>query len=130
MERLTTLEGFHALHDQLKGALDPNAKIVTICGGTGCAAFGALPLQAAFEAEIEKQGAGDQVSVKMTGCHGFCEKGPVVVILPSKAFYPNETPMNCSTCSYREPCREWKPDQSSTCPGDKQMHQTAEAPAC
>ncbi len=89
MERLTTLKAFHQQHDQLKGALNPDQKIVTICGGTGCAAFGALPLQAAFEAEIEKQGVGDQVSVKMTGCHGFCEKGPVVVILPSKAFYPN-----------------------------------------
>ena len=50
--------------------------------------------------------------------------------IEAKAFYPNETPMNCSTCSYREPCREWKPSQSGTCPGDRQMHQTAEAPAC
>ncbi len=89
MERLTTLDAFRALHEQLKAALDPDAKVITICGGTGCAAFGALPLQAAFEAEIEKRGVADQVSVKMTGCHGFCEKGPVVVILPTKAFYPN-----------------------------------------
>ncbi len=89
MERLTTVDAFNTLHEQLKGALDPEAKIVTICGGTGCVTFGALPLQEAFEAEIEKQGLAGQVSVKMTGCHGFCEKGPVVVVLPSKAFYPN-----------------------------------------
>jgi len=50
--------------------------------------------------------------------------------IDAKAFYPNETPMNCSTCSYRDPCREWKPSQSSTCPGDRQTHQMAEAPAC
>ena len=50
--------------------------------------------------------------------------------IAAKAFYPNETPMNCSTCPYREPCREWKPDQSSSCPADREMHQTAEAPAC
>ena len=50
--------------------------------------------------------------------------------IEAKAFYPNETPMNCSTCSYRSPCREWKPDQSGTCPGDRQMHQTVEASAC
>ena len=50
--------------------------------------------------------------------------------IQAKAFYPNETPMNCSTCSYRDPCREWKPSQSSTCSGDRQMHQTAEADAC
>ena len=50
--------------------------------------------------------------------------------IEAKAFYPNETPMNCSTCSYRDPCREWRPSQPGTCPGDRQMHQTAEAPAC
>ena len=50
--------------------------------------------------------------------------------IEAKAFYPNETPMNCSTCSYRDPCREWKPSQSGTCPCDRQVHQTAEAPAC
>jgi len=47
--------------------------------------------------------------------------------IEAKAFYPNETPMNCSTCAYRDPCREWKPDQSSTCPGDRHMYPVTEA---
>jgi|LSQX01.2.fsa_nt_gb putative RecB family exonuclease len=49
--------------------------------------------------------------------------------IDAKAFYPNETPLNCSTCPYREPCREWKPSYSGVCPSDRQL-QTAEVPAC
>ncbi len=76
-------------HDELKSALDPDKKIITICGGTGCTAFGSTDVQKAFESELKKRGLADEITVKVTGCHGFCEKGPVVVILPSKVFYPS-----------------------------------------
>jgi NADH-quinone oxidoreductase subunit F len=89
MERLATVAAFREWQHGLSGALDPEAKVVTICGGTGCTAFGSPAVQKAFEQEIERRGLQGRVTVRRTGCHGFCEKGPVVVILPSKVFYPN-----------------------------------------
>ncbi len=89
MERLASVQAFCAWQEQIKTALDPDKKLVTICGGTGCIAFGSPRVQEAFQAELEKRGVTGEISVKETGCHGFCEKGPVVVILPSKVFYPN-----------------------------------------
>jgi len=89
MERLASVQAFREWQDRLKAALDPNSKVITICGGTGCVAFGSPKVEDAFRAELEKRGIANQVSVKVTGCHGFCEKGPLVVILPSKVFYPS-----------------------------------------
>jgi NADH-quinone oxidoreductase subunit F len=65
------------------------AKIVTIsiCAGTGCRASGAVDLAEAFQSEIASRNLGEKCRVKMTGCHGFCEKGPLVVIHPREIFY-------------------------------------------
>jgi NADH-quinone oxidoreductase subunit F len=66
---------------------DPNKPCVTICGGTGCRAWGGEEVTLAFIEEIAKQGLKDKVDVMRTGCHGFCERGPVVVIRPKEIFY-------------------------------------------
>ncbi|MDP7636201.1 MAG: NADH-quinone oxidoreductase subunit NuoF [Phycisphaerae bacterium] len=73
----------------MKRALNPKQKLITICGGTGCAAFGAPGVEQTFRDEVDRRSLSESVSVKRTGCHGFCEKGPVVVILPQGIFYPN-----------------------------------------
>ncbi len=86
---LGSIQSFRKRHEALKKALDPDKRMVTICGGTGCTGFGSSNVRKAFESEIEKQGLADEIPVKVTGCHGFCENGPVVVIMPSKVFYPN-----------------------------------------
>ena len=49
MKRLTSIDAFHQWQKQLAEALDPKQKVVTICGGTGCSAFGATDVQKAFE---------------------------------------------------------------------------------
>jgi NADH-quinone oxidoreductase subunit F len=92
MEPLTSVRAFRERQERLAQALDPKRKAITICGGTGCTAFGAPLVQGAFQREIERRGAAGDVLVKVTGCHGFCEKGPVVVILPSGVFYPSVQP--------------------------------------
>ncbi len=89
MERFASAEALRQHQSSLVEGVDPDKKIITICGGTGCTAFGSLSVTEAFEAELRARGVADTVSVKKTGCHGFCEKGPVVVILPSKVFYAN-----------------------------------------
>jgi NADH-quinone oxidoreductase subunit F len=67
---------------------DPNKPIITICGGTGCLASGCDTIIDAFKQEIVNQNLQEKVNLRITGCHGFCEKGPLVVIYPKKIFYP------------------------------------------
>jgi len=62
---------------------------VTVCTGTGCCAYGAEALADGFEKEIEKRGVGRVVGLRRTGCHGFCERGPLVVIQPKDVCYLN-----------------------------------------
>lgn len=66
---------------------DPNTPCISICAGAGCVASGADEVIAAFQAEIEKQGLAAAVDTKGTGCPGFCERGPVVVIYPEEICY-------------------------------------------
>ena len=89
MERLGSVNAFGKWQRGLKRALDRKKKQITICGGTGCTAFGSPTVERAFRDELAGRGLDETVSVKRTGCHGFCEKGPVVVILPQGIFYPN-----------------------------------------
>jgi len=65
---------------------------VSVCAGAGCLATGASKVIAAFDAELEKQSLKDEVHVKGTGCPGFCERGPVVVIGPEEICYLQVTP--------------------------------------
>jgi NADH-quinone oxidoreductase subunit F len=71
----------------LKAAHDPSKTRICVCGGTGCNAQGSISLVAALKAAVERHGLSDTVEVKVTGCHGFCEKGPVVVVRPENTFY-------------------------------------------
>jgi NADH-quinone oxidoreductase subunit F len=61
-------------------------RTVLICRGTGCESSRSPEIQAALEAEIARCGL-SEVSVKFTGCHGFCQQGPIVVVEPEDVFY-------------------------------------------
>jgi NADH:ubiquinone oxidoreductase subunit F (NADH-binding)/(2Fe-2S) ferredoxin/Pyruvate/2-oxoacid:ferredoxin oxidoreductase delta subunit len=63
-------------------------KLVSLCAGSGCGAYGTAKVHQALVAELKKQKLDKKVAVKLTGCHGFCEKGPIMVIHPEGIFYP------------------------------------------
>lgn len=65
---------------------------ILVCGGTGCHASGSIEVIEIFKAEIEKEGLQNRVHVVNTGCFGFCEKGPIVKIMPDNVFYIEITP--------------------------------------
>lgn len=65
---------------------------VLICGGTGCKAAESDEIKKSMLQWIEETGLEDEVQVVLTGCFGFCEKGPVVKMLPDNTFYVNVTP--------------------------------------
>ncbi|WP_307745670.1 NADH-quinone oxidoreductase subunit NuoF [uncultured Phascolarctobacterium sp.] len=60
---------------------------VLICGGTGCKSAGSKEVQLAFSRAIEAKGLSEEVMVVETGCHGFCEHGPLVIVYPEGTFY-------------------------------------------
>jgi NADH:ubiquinone oxidoreductase subunit F (NADH-binding)/(2Fe-2S) ferredoxin/Pyruvate/2-oxoacid:ferredoxin oxidoreductase delta subunit len=71
---------------------DPSQTRISVCGGTGCRAAGAEAVIDAFLEEIEKRELQIQVELKETGCHGFCERGPLLVIRPKMIFYQHVKP--------------------------------------
>jgi len=66
--------------------LSSKQRTVFLCHGTGCVSGKAFAIRQAFEEGIAKAGLAD-VKVDFTGCHGFCEQGPIVFIQPEGIFY-------------------------------------------
>ena len=60
---------------------------VLVCGGTGCTSSGSQEIMKALQAEIDKNGLTNEVSVVQTGCHGLCALGPIMIVYPEAAFY-------------------------------------------
>ena len=87
MNRIGTPEELDKFRKTIQDKKDPNQSVVTICGGTGCLASGAGKINESFKEEIEKQNLEDKVSIRNTGCHGFCERGPIIVIHPEEICY-------------------------------------------
>ena len=65
---------------------------VLICGGTGCKASSSHLIAERIRETLENRGIADKVDVVTTGCFGFCEKGPVVKVIPDNTFYTQVTP--------------------------------------
>jgi len=65
---------------------------ISVCGGTGCHAYKCEKVSEAFVEEIKRRKAEADIEVKTTGCHGFCERGPIVVIYPDNIFYQRVKP--------------------------------------
>ena len=64
---------------------------IMVCCGTGCRARNALGVAEAIGEEMVAAGLGDDVKVELTttGCHGWCEQGPIVTLEPDGVFYTN-----------------------------------------
>lgn len=66
---------------------NPDKPCVTLCSGSACNASGSKEVGDRIEKEIKEQGLSDQVGVRKTGCHGFCERGPIVINHPEETTY-------------------------------------------
>ena len=58
-----------------------------ICAGTGCVSCGSFKIKEALEKEVRKRNLQDEVLVIATGCNGFCERGPILLVQPEGIFY-------------------------------------------
>jgi NADH-quinone oxidoreductase subunit F len=92
MPRINSAAELEKLRKGILSKRDPDKPCVAICAGTGCLGFSDHRVISAFEEEVNKQGLKTEVDIKATGCHGFCEKGPIVVIHPEEICYVEVSP--------------------------------------
>jgi NADH:ubiquinone oxidoreductase subunit F (NADH-binding)/(2Fe-2S) ferredoxin/NAD-dependent dihydropyrimidine dehydrogenase PreA subunit len=65
---------------------------ILVCGGTACESSSSKKIFENLKKEAEAQGVAKDVQIVQTGCFGFCEKGPIVKVLPEDSFYVNVVP--------------------------------------
>ncbi len=92
VEKLKKPEQVGAYRELLISQYDDRKPTVMICGGTGCLASGAGEVVRAFQEIRGKKELGNRMDIRVTGCHGFCERGPLVVILPQGLLYVSVKP--------------------------------------
>ncbi len=67
-------------------------QFILVCGGTGCESSKSDEIYRELIASAEAMGVRNEVQIVKTGCFGFCEKGPIVKVLPSESFYVEVKP--------------------------------------
>jgi NADH:ubiquinone oxidoreductase subunit F (NADH-binding)/(2Fe-2S) ferredoxin/NAD-dependent dihydropyrimidine dehydrogenase PreA subunit len=102
LNRIHSFEELKNIHSELKPLLDirrhknevnKEEKIdILICGGTGCKASQSDKILANLNEAVEANGLSNRVNISITGCFGFCEKGPIVKVSPDNVFYVKVTP--------------------------------------
>ncbi|UCF33349.1 MAG: NADH-quinone oxidoreductase subunit NuoF [Phycisphaerales bacterium] len=88
MERLRSIEELKALQARLQTDRDPSIPTIVISAGTCGQASGANDLIRVTKRELLNKGLTDRIRLRITGCHGFCEAEPSVLIEPRGTFYP------------------------------------------
>ena len=87
---MRTIESASGLEEWRKDILSRQGDhevVISVCGGTGCHAYGCKRVRDQFAKAIRKNGMNKKVRLKFTGCRGFCERGPIVTIQPQGIFY-------------------------------------------
>ncbi len=101
MRRINSPADLEGLRKDILSKRNRNKPCITLCSGTACHASGSEKVAAAIEQEIEKQGLKGEVDFRRTGCHGFCEKGPIAVIYPEEICYLQVMPEDISEITSR-----------------------------
>ncbi len=92
MPEINTISDLEALREKLQNDRKNFKSSIILCGGTGCRASGSRLLIDAVRDELVKRGLQKSVQMRTTGCHGFCEQGPIVVVEPGNTFYCHVSP--------------------------------------
>lgn len=103
---IKTREELRKLRDEYAASLAGEKKKILICAGTGCISSGSLVIYDELkkimearglkvEVELAEEPHDDSVGLKKSGCHGFCEMGPLVRIEPQGWLYVKVKPADC-----------------------------------
>ena len=96
MTRINRISDLEALREKVQRYRKSFQSTIILCGGTGCQASRSKDLIQAVKDELVTQGMEKSVLVRSTGCHGFCEQGPIVVIEPGNTFYCHVSPKDAT----------------------------------
>jgi NADH-quinone oxidoreductase subunit F len=88
MEKFKSIEAFKAFQKKLKQTRAPEIPTIVIPAGTCCQASGANDLIRIAKREIIGRQLNRRVRLRITGCQGFCQMEPSVLVLPQRTFYP------------------------------------------
>ena len=92
MRKIKSISDLEKWKENILSKQKRHETIVSVCGGTGCQAYGCQKVKGAFQKELTQKGMREKVALKITGCPGFCEKGPLVTIYPQNIFYQKVKP--------------------------------------
>ena len=87
MKKIENASQLDVYRKQCAAERDPDRAMIAVCTGTGCQAHGCDKVVDLLRSELKSAGFGDKVEVKTTGCHGYCEKGPLAVVRPEGILY-------------------------------------------
>ncbi len=102
--RIKDRKEFEEFSARFSGRLEKQRKKVLVCAGTGCVAGGSREIFNTIKAMVEERGLlvdlemqdeKEGIGVKRSGCHGFCEMGPLIKIEPSNYLYVKVTMDDC-----------------------------------
>lgn len=92
MTRLHSAADLQELRASIVAARDPARPCIAVCAGAACHGLDSLRVAEAFRSELAKDGGAAAVDLRVTGCHGYCEKGPNVVVGAQEICYFQVTP--------------------------------------
>lgn len=87
MRKIKSVSDLEKWREDILSKQNQNGVVISVCGGTGCHAYGCKKVRDQFAKTIRKKGSDQKTRLKFTGCRGFCERGPIVTIQPQGIFY-------------------------------------------
>ena len=87
MLKLNSAAELEALRAKILAGRDPAKPCIAVCAGAACDGMDSAAVARAFLAEVDRQQLGERLEVRTTGCHGYCERGPNVVVTPGEICY-------------------------------------------
>ena len=91
-DRLRGLAELRAIRETVIARRGQFDKRISVCNGTGCRACGGTEVTEAFAVELAKRGLDRSIELMATGCQGYCQRGPLVVIHPDDVLYEQVRP--------------------------------------
>ncbi|RLI12966.1 MAG: NADH-quinone oxidoreductase subunit F, partial [Candidatus Hecatellales archaeon] len=96
MAKVRSPEDLEKIRREILAERKPDKPIIAVCVSTGCSALGAGKVVEALREELKKRGLEEKVEIKETGCMGFCELGPRLIIYPGEIPYFKVKPEDAS----------------------------------
>lgn len=125
--RISSVKELDELRREIQASRDPDRPRITVCGGTGCNATGCKGVAGMLREGLRSRELEGRVDLSVTGCHGFCECGPIVIVYPQGIFYQRVTPEDVDEI-ITETVEKGKPVERllyrDPVTGEKKMHET------